>query len=115
MSEKTALISGIGIGGPTLAFWLQAAGFKPTLIEHAPALRTDPACGSGIFLCEVLRALERHNYQGHVDLIGLDVSATAIAMERFALDRGDFIDQRGLTTTVRTVDFLSMDERLDAE
>ena len=40
MSEKTALISGIGIGGPTLAFWLQAAGFEPTLIEHAPALRT---------------------------------------------------------------------------
>ena len=40
MSEKTVLISGIGIGGPTLAFWLQAAGFEPTLIEHAPALRT---------------------------------------------------------------------------
>ncbi len=40
MSGKTVLISGIGIGGPTLAFWLQAAGFEPTLIEHAPALRT---------------------------------------------------------------------------
>ena len=40
MSEKTVLISGIGIGGPTLAFWLQAAGFEPTLIEHAPAPRT---------------------------------------------------------------------------
>ncbi len=40
MSEKRVLISGIGIGGPTLAFWLQAAGFEPTLIEHAPALRT---------------------------------------------------------------------------
>ena len=40
MSEKTVLISGIGIGGPTLAFWLQAAGFEPTLIECAPTLRT---------------------------------------------------------------------------
>ena len=40
MSAKTVLISGLGIGGPTLAYWLKAAGFEPTLIEHAPALRT---------------------------------------------------------------------------
>ncbi|MGC1178458.1 MAG: FAD-binding domain [Methyloceanibacter sp.] len=39
MNDKTVLISGAGIGGPTLAFWLKAAGFEPTLIEHAPALR----------------------------------------------------------------------------
>lgn len=39
MNAKTVLISGIGIGGPTLAFWLKAAGFEPTLVEHAPALR----------------------------------------------------------------------------
>ena len=40
MTAKTVLISGAGIGGPTLAFWLQAAGFEPTLIEHAAILRT---------------------------------------------------------------------------
>jgi 2-polyprenyl-6-methoxyphenol hydroxylase-like FAD-dependent oxidoreductase len=40
MNEKTVLISGAGIGGPTLAFWLKAAGFSPTLIEHAPTLRS---------------------------------------------------------------------------
>ena len=40
MPTKTVLISGIGIGGPTLAFWLSAAGFTPTLIERAPALRS---------------------------------------------------------------------------
>ena len=40
MNEKTVLISGAGIAGPTLAFWLKAAGFEPTLIERAPALRT---------------------------------------------------------------------------
>ena len=39
MSNKTILISGAGIAGPTLAFWLRAAGLKPTLIERAPALR----------------------------------------------------------------------------
>jgi 2-polyprenyl-6-methoxyphenol hydroxylase-like FAD-dependent oxidoreductase len=37
---KTILISGAGIAGPTLAFWLKTAGFEPTLIERAPALRT---------------------------------------------------------------------------
>lgn len=40
MNEKTVLISGAGIGGPALAFWLKAAGFEPTLVELAPALRT---------------------------------------------------------------------------
>ena len=37
---KSVLISGAGIAGPTLAFWLKAAGFEPTLVERAPALRT---------------------------------------------------------------------------
>ena len=34
------MISGAGIAGPTLAFWLKAAGFQPTLVERAPGLRT---------------------------------------------------------------------------
>lgn len=37
---KTVLISGIGIAGPTLAFWLRARGFRPTLVERSPALRS---------------------------------------------------------------------------
>jgi flavin-dependent dehydrogenase len=36
----TVLISGIGIAGPTLADWLARYGFKPTLVEHSPTLRT---------------------------------------------------------------------------
>jgi 2-polyprenyl-6-methoxyphenol hydroxylase-like FAD-dependent oxidoreductase len=40
MDQRTVLISGAGIGGPTLAFWLKVAGFEPVLIEHAPRLRT---------------------------------------------------------------------------
>ena len=31
------LISGAGIAGPTLAFWLAHYGFKPTIVEAAPA------------------------------------------------------------------------------
>jgi 2-polyprenyl-6-methoxyphenol hydroxylase-like FAD-dependent oxidoreductase len=34
------LISGAGIGGPCLAYWLQRYGFCPTIVERAPALRT---------------------------------------------------------------------------
>jgi 2-polyprenyl-6-methoxyphenol hydroxylase-like FAD-dependent oxidoreductase len=33
------LISGAGIAGPCLAFWLQRHGFEPTLVERAPRLR----------------------------------------------------------------------------
>jgi 2-polyprenyl-6-methoxyphenol hydroxylase-like FAD-dependent oxidoreductase len=39
MKSKTVLISGAGIAGPTLAFWLKRAGFAPTIIEHTPVLR----------------------------------------------------------------------------
>src|ERR1700759_2917782 len=37
---NTDLISGAGIAGPTLAYWLSRFGFIPTLIERARALRT---------------------------------------------------------------------------
>jgi len=35
----TVLVSGVGIAGPALAWWLERYGFAPTLIERAPALR----------------------------------------------------------------------------
>src|SRR4051794_13981781 len=38
--SRTVLISGAGVAGPTLAYWLIARGFTPTLVERAPALRT---------------------------------------------------------------------------
>src|SRR5215469_2588577 len=40
MSSETILISGVGIAGPTLAFWLKRGGFEPTLLECAAGLRT---------------------------------------------------------------------------
>jgi 2-polyprenyl-6-methoxyphenol hydroxylase-like FAD-dependent oxidoreductase len=40
MTVKTVLISGAGVAGPTLAYWLHAAGFEPTIVERAPRLRT---------------------------------------------------------------------------
>jgi 2-polyprenyl-6-methoxyphenol hydroxylase-like FAD-dependent oxidoreductase len=39
MNNTNILISGAGIAGTTLAFWLKKFGFNPTIIEMAPALR----------------------------------------------------------------------------
>ncbi len=65
-----------------------------TLVEEAlnavgelpPTLNVfDPACGSGVFLKEILRQLSLKNYQGRVRLEGWDVSPAAIDMARFIL------------------------------
>lgn len=45
----------------------------------------DPACGSGAFLYEVLRALRRSGFEGHLTLYGQDISPAAIAMAEFVL------------------------------
>jgi 2-polyprenyl-6-methoxyphenol hydroxylase-like FAD-dependent oxidoreductase len=39
MYNKNVLISGAGIAGTALAFWLNRFGFNPTIIEYAPELR----------------------------------------------------------------------------
>jgi 2-polyprenyl-6-methoxyphenol hydroxylase-like FAD-dependent oxidoreductase len=39
MCASSVLISGAGIAGPALAFWLNAAGFRTTIVERAPGLR----------------------------------------------------------------------------
>jgi len=38
--NRDILISGAGIAGPALAFWLSRRGFNPTVVERAPALRS---------------------------------------------------------------------------
>ena len=40
MRQQTVLISGIGIAGATLAYWLSQFGFAPTLVERAAQPRT---------------------------------------------------------------------------
>ena len=40
MTGRSVLISGIGVAGPALAYWLLEHGFQPTLVERAPRLRT---------------------------------------------------------------------------
>ena len=40
MNAKSVLISGAGIAGPTLAYWLSIHGVESTLVERAPQLRS---------------------------------------------------------------------------
>jgi 2-polyprenyl-6-methoxyphenol hydroxylase-like FAD-dependent oxidoreductase len=37
---QTVLISGAGVAGPTLAYWLARAGFRPTVVERADGQRS---------------------------------------------------------------------------
>jgi 2-polyprenyl-6-methoxyphenol hydroxylase-like FAD-dependent oxidoreductase len=39
LKNSNILISGAGIAGPALAFWLRRHGFNPTVVEQAPAPR----------------------------------------------------------------------------
>lgn len=66
---KSILISGAGIGGPTLAFWLKAGGFEPTLVESAPTLRTGGYVidfwGHGYDIAERMGLLDEINRAGY--------------------------------------------------
>ena len=69
MGRTTVLISGIGIAGPTLAYWLKAAGFAPTLVESAPTLRSGGYVvdfwGLGYDITERMGLLEQINRAGY--------------------------------------------------
>jgi 2-polyprenyl-6-methoxyphenol hydroxylase-like FAD-dependent oxidoreductase len=39
MKNRNVLISGASVAGPSLALWLSRYGFRPTIVERAPAIR----------------------------------------------------------------------------
>ena len=69
MRPRTVLISGAGIAGPTLAFWLKAAGFEPTLIEQSASLRVGGYVidfwGLGYTIAERMGLLGQINHIGY--------------------------------------------------
>jgi len=77
-ASKSVLISGIGIAGPTLAYWLTSYGFETTLIERAPQPRTGGYIidfwGLGFDVAErmgLLPDLRREGYRGLADRLEL--------------------------------------------
>jgi 2-polyprenyl-6-methoxyphenol hydroxylase-like FAD-dependent oxidoreductase len=57
MENRNILISGASIAGPALAYWLHRYGFRPTIVERAPAIR--PGGYAIDFRGAALRVLER--------------------------------------------------------
>lgn len=66
---RSVLISGAGIAGPMLAYWLKVAGFEPTIVERASALRCGGYVidfwGLGYDLAERMGLLDQINRIGY--------------------------------------------------
>lgn len=80
------------------------------LAERNTLIICDPACGSGAFLHEALRALRKTGFNGQLKLIGYDISSAAISMARFAVRASlrDWEPAGGVILDLRVAD--SLDE-----
>ena len=97
---------------PGLARVLSDVAVAPH-IDQSKLRIVDPACGSGIFLSEILRSLQRHGFSGSLELVGFDVSLGAIEMARFALKHNDA--SRSAKIRLEPVDFLCLESPLEAD
>jgi 2-polyprenyl-6-methoxyphenol hydroxylase-like FAD-dependent oxidoreductase len=80
--QRTILISGAGIAGPALAYWLRRYGFTPTVVERAPSVRDG---GYAV------------DFRGPVHLALLDRMGLRDVVERLSTGTGDWwqVDARG--------------------
>ncbi len=83
MRQKSVLISGAGIAGPALAYWLRHRGFEPVLIERAAQFR------EGGYMIDFwgvgFDVAERMNLTPQLRDVG------------YLIDRVKFVDERGRT------------------
>ncbi|HEY7201243.1 MAG TPA: FAD-dependent monooxygenase [Candidatus Dormibacteraeota bacterium] len=90
MNQNDVLISGAGIAGPAVAYWLRRAGFRPTIVERAPALRPGGQAvdlrGAGRTVTERMGMLDR---------------VRAVALDQRGLA---YVDARGRITARMPVD-----------
>ena len=83
MSERTVLVAGAGIAGPTLAFWLRRHGLRPVVLERAEGLRLG---GQNIDIRGAAREVVRR--------MGLEERLRAASTGEKGLR---FVDERGAT------------------
>jgi adenine-specific DNA-methyltransferase len=68
----------------------QALASMPDVARRKRLVVCDPACGSGAFLTETARTLRRLGFEGALELVGRDLSPSAVAMAEFALNAAKF-------------------------
>jgi 2-polyprenyl-6-methoxyphenol hydroxylase-like FAD-dependent oxidoreductase len=99
---RSVLISGGGIAGPSLAYWLGASGYAVTVVERAPGLRTSAAApvdfrGDQLALLERMGVLGdiRASQTGMGDQTVIDASGRRLSTFPSALFSGDVEIERG--------------------
>ncbi|ARN71137.1 hypothetical protein BST91_05465 [Nonlabens tegetincola] len=85
LSTKTSLYSSIHYTPPFLSRTIVENSLRNINLEVDRLKILDPACGSSEFLIEVLKQLRELNYQGSVEILGWDISETAINTSKFLL------------------------------
>ena len=104
------MISGAGIAGPTLAYWLKRHGFEPTVVEQAPKPREGGYLvdfrGAGIDVAErmgVMEAVRAKQYFPKEMLFVEESNAVAARVDIARLFRETFDDSsRAQTQILRT-------------
>ena len=87
----------------------QALAQLPDLTERERLTILDPACGSGSFLYEAMRALGRDGFHGRLTLVGRDISRPAVSMARFVLQaaRADWSREAACDIDIQRADSLA--------
>lgn len=85
LSTKTNLYSSIHYTPPFLSRTIVENSLRNLNLQTENLKILDPACGSSEFLVEVLKQLIELNYKGKVEILGWDISETAINTSRFLL------------------------------
>src|SRR5215813_9920101 len=99
---RSVLISGGGIAGASLAYWLGESGYAVTVVERAPGLRTTGAAPVD-FRGDQLALLERMGVLGDIqasqtgmgDQTVIDASGRRLSTFPSALFSGDVEIERG--------------------
>ena len=79
------------------------------LTDRERLIILDPACGSGSFLHEALRALRRLEFAGHIVLVGRDISSAAVSMADFVVHHaaGDWSSNCNIEIDILVADSLA--------
>jgi 2-polyprenyl-6-methoxyphenol hydroxylase-like FAD-dependent oxidoreductase len=96
MRNQNVLISGAGVAGPSLAYWLARYGFDVTIVERAPAMRQG---GQAV------------DFRGAAHLFVLEQMGVLDEIRQAAVPGGSvsFVDERGIPLATMAAEMASGD------